>query len=108
MANQFLKLREAGDGDSAPVSVEIQDLKTLQAGAIQQDKKQLPYWHLEIRFKLSNEPNSRYYQAGIIRNVVPPLHHAGQETLLIGYAQKEAFQKQLISDLMDKLIFEQN
>lgn len=108
MANQFLKLREVGGGDSSPVSVEIQGLKTLQNGVIQQDNKQLPYWQLEIRFKLSNEPNSRYYQAGIVRNAESGVLPVGQEVLLIGYAQKEAFQKQLLSDLMDQLLFEQN
>ncbi len=108
MANQFLRLREAGEGDSSPVSVEIQSLKTLQHGTVERNKSTLPYWQLEIRFKLSNEPNSRYYQAGVIRNADTQTSSTGQETLLIGYAQKEAFQKQLITDLMDKLTFEQN
>lgn len=111
MANQFLKLREAGEGGSS-VSVEIQDLKTLNAGSIRRDNRELPYWQMEIRFKLSNEPYSRYYQAGVVRDAVAGTGqtgtHGGTDTLLVGYAQKEAFQKNLIADLMSELTFERN
>lgn len=108
MANQFLKLREAGDGGGSPVSVEIQELRTLSAGKISHEGKKLPYWQMEIRFKLSNEPNSRYYQAGVIRNADGGLSGKGKDTLLVGYAQKEAFQKRLMADLMSQLTFERN
>ncbi len=112
MANQFLKLREAGEGDAAPVSVEIQALKTTSAGTIVQGNRNLPYWQVEIRFKLSNEMDSRYYQAGVIRNAndqrVPTQSGEQPDTLVVGYAQKEAFQKPLMADLISNLRFEKN
>ncbi|WP_373531194.1 hypothetical protein [Vampirovibrio sp.] len=108
MANQLLRLREVGDGASSPVSIEIQDLKTLNAGFIQNNQHQLPYWQIEIRFKLSNEPNSRFYQAGVLRNADGSHSESGKDTLLVGYAQKEAFQKPLMNDLLNQLIFERN
>ncbi len=109
MANQFLRLREGGEGSGKPVSVEVQELRTLSQGDIEDGTGKLPYWHLEIRFKLSNEPNSRYYQAGIVRHANgQSLKASDKDTLLVGYAQKEAFQKALIADLMTQLSFERN
>ncbi len=109
MANQFLRLREGGEGGGKPVSIEVQELRTLSQGKIEDGNSVLPYWHLEIRFKLSNEPNSRYYQAGIVRHANgQSLKASDKDTLLVGYAQKEAFQKALIADLMTQLSFERN
>jgi hypothetical protein len=109
VANQFLKLREGGEGSGNPVSIEVQELRTLSQGKIEDGNSGLPYWHLEIRFKLSNEPNSRYYQAGIVRHANgQSLKASDKDTLLVGYAQKEAFQKALIADLMTQLSFERN
>lgn len=106
MANQLLRLREASEGSSNPVSIEIQELKTLNTGFIQNHQKNLPYWQIEIRFKLSNEPNSRFYQAGVLRNADGSHSESGKDTLLVGYAQKEAFQNPLMSDLLNQLSFE--
>lgn len=109
MANQFLKLREGGEGSGPPVSIEVQQLKTLSRSQIQQGSNGLPYWHLEIRFKLSNESSSRFYQVGVVRHAKSPFSSpAGKDTLLVGYAQKEAFQKALLSDLMTHLRVERN
>jgi hypothetical protein len=108
MANQLLLLREASEGSSNPVSIEIQGLKTLNTGFIQNNQKNLPYWQIEIRFKLSNEPNSRFYQAGVLRNADGSQSESGKDTLLVGYAQKEAFQSPLMSDLLNQLTFERN
>lgn len=108
MANQLMKLRQAGDGETSPISVEIQNVKTLNAGIIKKNKQSLPYWQLEVRFKLSNESEPRYYQAGVVRNARSENKQDGQDTLVVGYAQKEAFQKDLVADLMNHLSFEQN
>ena len=108
MANQLMKLRQPGDGDASPISVEIQNVKTLHAGVIQKDKQALPYWQLEVRFKLSNESEPRYYEAGVVRNARVEEPRDGRDTLVVGYAQKEAFQKELVADLMNHLSFEQN
>ncbi|MCE3234692.1 MAG: hypothetical protein K0Q50_872 [Vampirovibrio sp.] len=109
MANQLMKLRQPGDGgDTSPISVEIQNVKTLNAGVINKNKQALPYWQLEVRFKLSNEDAPRYYQAGVVRNARSEDQPDGRDTLVVGYAQKEAFQKELVADLMNHLSFEQN
>lgn len=113
MANQLLKLRQAGEGDSLPVSVEVQGVKTLASGEIAYQKQHVPYWQLEVQFKLSNESESRFYEAGVVRNVreqgATQAGPQGQlDTLVVGYAQKEAFQKELVADLMDHLSFERN
>jgi hypothetical protein len=108
MANQLLRLREASEGSGSPVSIEIQELKTLNAGFIRNNEKKLPYWQVEIRFKLSNEPNSRFYQAGVLRNADGSHSKSTTDSLLVGYAQKEAFQKPLMSDLLSQLTFERN
>ena len=107
MANQLLKLRQSGE-NSSPITVEVQDVKTLKSGMIQQKKKNLPYWQLEVKFKLSNEDAPRSYQAAVIRNLGPQSAKDDKDTLVVGYAQKEAFQKELLSDLMNHLRFEQN
>jgi hypothetical protein len=107
MANQLIKLRQAGE-DGSPVSVDVQGVKTLKSGTIQQKKKTYPYWQLEVQFKLSNESVPRAYDAAIIRNIQPEQTKSGKDTLLVGYAQKEAFQKELVADLMSNLRFEQN
>lgn len=107
MANQLLKLRQSGDG-SSPISVEVQGVKTLRSGVITQHKKEFPYWQLEVQFKLSNENAPRAYQAAVVRNIRPAQLKGEKDTLLVGYAQKEAFQKELVADLMNHLRFEQN
>ena len=107
MANQLIKLRQAGE-DGSPVSVDVQGVRTLKSGIIHQKAKTFPYWQLEVQFKLSNESAPRAYDAAIIRNVQPEQVKSGKDTLLVGYAQKEAFQKELVADLMSNLRFEQN
>jgi hypothetical protein len=107
MANQLLKLRQSGDG-SSPVTVDVQGVKTLHSGVITQHKQVFPYWQLEVQFKLSNETAPRAYQAAVVRNIRPAQADSGKDTLLVGYAQKEAFQKELVADLMNQLRFEQN
>jgi hypothetical protein len=113
MANQFLKLRQPGDGDTSPVSVEVQNIRTLSSGVIQQEDQKFPYWQLEVQFKLSNESEPRYYEAGVIRHVHDEMAHSDEgeealDTLVVGYAQREAFQKELLADLMNHLSFERN
>lgn len=103
MANQFLKLREHGE-ESSPVSVDVQTVKTLKTGSIERDGRQLPYWQVEVRFKLSNEDQPRAYSAGVIR-------HGGRgdnDTLIVGYAQKEAFEQALLADVLNHLDFQAN
>jgi hypothetical protein len=110
MANQLLKLRQPGDGDASPVSVEVQSIKTLSAGVITRQKQRLPYWQLEVQFKLSNESEPRFYEAGVVRTGTTVQNGPSGEldTLVVGYAQKEAFQKELVADLMNHLSFERN
>jgi len=107
MANQLLKLRQVGE-DGSPISVDVQNVKTIKSGVIQQKKQSFPYWQLEVQFKLSNETAPRAYEAAIIRNIEPSAADSAKETLLVGYAQKEAFQKELVADLMTHLRFAQN
>jgi len=104
MAKQLLKLRQVGEG-SPDVSVDVQGVKTLNAGVIRQKKRQLPYWQLEVQFKLSNEQAPRAYQAAVVRNLDPTPKNKDEDTLVVGYAQKEAFQKELVADLMNHLRF---
>jgi hypothetical protein len=106
MANQLLKLRESGE-ESSPISVDVQAVKTVKSGVITQQQKRLPYWQLEVKFQLSNEDTPRAYEAAVVRNIRPE-EKAGsaKETLLVGYAQKEAFQQELVVDLMNNLRFE--
>ncbi len=108
MANQLMKLRQPGDGEPSSVSVEIQSVRTLNAGTLQRNRQAFPYWQLEVRFKLSNESEPRYYEAGVVRNARQEATEDGTDTLVVGYAQKEAFQKELVADLMKHLSFEQN
>jgi hypothetical protein len=111
MANQLVKLRQTGEGDASPVSVEVQGVKTLESSTMMHHKKQVPYWQLEVKFKLSNESEPRFYEAGVVRNIgeQPDASSPNQfDTLVVGYAQKEAFQKELVADLMDHLSFERN
>lgn len=108
MANQLLKLRESGE-ESSPVSVDVQAVKTVKSGVISQQRKRLPYWQLEVRFQLSNEDAPRAYEAVVVRNFRPEEQtDSAKETLLVGYAQKEAFQQELVVDLMNNLRYEQN
>lgn len=108
MANQLIKLRQSGDGGS-PISVDVQTVKTLKSGVITQKRQKVPYWQLEVQFKLSNESAPRAYEVAIIRNLPPgQSEKSAKDTLLVGYAQKEAFQKELVADLMSNLRFEQN
>ncbi len=111
MANQLIKLRQSGDG-SLPITVNVQGVKTLDAGLIQHLQEQYPYWQLEVQFKLSNESSPRAYQAGVIRHIQAGQPDSGtgsgKDTLVVGYAQKEAFQKDLLLDLMTHLQFEQH
>jgi hypothetical protein len=107
VASQFMKLRQNTADGTAPLSVDIQDVKTLKSGTIKQKSKELPYWQIEIQFKLSNEDQPRYYNAGVIRQ--PSQNTTSMtEALVVGYAQKEAYQPQLVADLLDHLHFEQN
>lgn len=103
VANQFTKLRQNSDEDT-PASVDIQDIKTLKSGILKQAGQELPYWQIEIRFKLSNEQVPRYYSAGVVRQL-----HLGtqpdKESLVVGYAQKGAYQSELVADLLDNLHF---
>jgi hypothetical protein len=118
VANQFMKLRENGE-DASALSVEIQKVRTLKSGTVSHRKQKLPYWQIEVRFKLSNESEVRYYEAGIIRNArlesgLPTTSSeastdpAEKDTLVIGYAPKAVFQKDLVTDLMQQLSFERN
>ena len=111
MANQLLKLRQSGDG-SSPITVDVQGVKTLNSGLIKHHQKQYPYWQLEVQFKLSNESSPRAYQAAVVRHVqfsqADGAPDNGKDTLVVGYAQKEAFQKDLLPDLMTHLQFDQN
>lgn len=86
--------------------MDVQGVKTLNAGFIQQKKQQFPYWQLEVIFKLSNENAPRAYQAAVVRNIHPAQTAGEKDTLVVAYAQKEAFQKSLVSDLMTHLRFE--
>lgn len=106
MANQLLKLRET-DEAAAPVSVDIQSVRTVDHGHVSQhDQRQLPYWELEIQFKLSNESYPRLYQAGILRHAEPAHATKGHhDTLIVGYAQKDVFQAHLLPDLLRQLEF---
>lgn len=124
IARQLLKMRESGEGEALPLSVEVQNIKTLGSGMIQQDHQRLPYWQLEVQFKLSNESQPRYYQVGVVRkkdaisaepskdrkvgfsSVFEPPLPKPQDTLVVGYAQKEVFQKELVADLIRYLSFE--
>jgi hypothetical protein len=107
VASQFMKLRQSTETDASPISVDIQDVKTLKSGKLKQKAQELPYWQIEIRFKLSNEPQSRYYNAGVIRQ--PDRSESNStEALVVGYAQKEAYQPELVADLLEHLNFEQN
>jgi hypothetical protein len=115
MANQLLRLRESGE-DASPVSVEIQKIRTLKPEMLPHQTRKLPYWQVEVQFKLSNESAPRYYEAGIIRNArtaepatdSESASASGKDTLVIGYAQKEAFQKDLVSDLLGSIEFDKN
>jgi hypothetical protein len=108
MANQLLKLRQSGE-DSSPISVDVQTVRTIKSGVIQQKRQKLPYWQLEVKFQLSNENAPRAYEAAVVRNFRPEeKRDSAKETLLVGYAQKEAFQQELVVDLMNNLRFEQN
>lgn len=117
MANQLLKLRGSGDATetSPPISVEIQNIRTLQAGHLPHAQRSVPYWQIEVKFKLSSEEQSRYYEAGIVRHVRDAISASraarpgdaspGLDTLVVGYAPKDTFQKDLVIDLMNQLDF---
>lgn len=104
VAGQFMKLRQTSEEQASPVSVDIQNVKTLEAGTIRQTNQELPYWQIEIQFKLSNENQPRFYNAGVIRQS----NRDETEALVVGYAQKEAYQPELVADLLDHLNFDQN
>jgi hypothetical protein len=116
VANQLLKLRGVGESAEAPpVSVEIQNIRTLQAGRLPHARRSLPYWQVEVKLKLSNEDQPRYYEAGIVRHArdatsEPRTSQANDtpsrlDTLVVGYAPKDTFQKELVADLMNQLDF---
>jgi hypothetical protein len=105
VASQFMKLRQGAEETPSPVSVDIQDVKTLESGTLQQKNQELPYWQIEIQFKLSNEAQPRYYNAGVVRQT--HRDNGPTEALVVGYAQKEAYQPELVADLLEHLNFEQ-
>lgn len=103
IAGQLLRLRQSGE-DGPPASLEIQDVHTVGQGTLPNG---LPYWQIEIRFKLANESAPRYYQAVVVRNINADKvqETAKFETLVVGYAPKEAFDKALVSDLLHHVRF---
>jgi hypothetical protein len=107
VANQFLRLRETGE-DASPVSVEIQEVKTIQKDVLKLDGRELPYWRLQVRFKLSNESEPRYYEAIVARNARGETEPSASDALVVAYAQREAFQQELLADLIKNLHFERN
>lgn len=104
VADQFMKLRQSSEENQSPVSLDIQNVKTLESGTLQQNSEELPYWQVEIQFKLSNESQPRYYNAGVIRQ--SHRENGPTEALVVGYAQKEAYQPELLADLLEHLNFE--
>jgi hypothetical protein len=125
VANQLIKVRTGaagvGDGVSdaattvkqAPISVEIQQIRAIGERHLVYARHILPYWQLEVKFKLSNESSPRYYQTGIIRigekpNAFDFFHPASKDTLVVGYAPRDAFQKDLLLDLLRHLDFSQD
>ncbi|HEY9746671.1 MAG TPA: hypothetical protein V6C99_10690, partial [Oculatellaceae cyanobacterium] len=107
VAGQFLKLRDPSGETTSGSSIEIQDIKTLKSGTVTRNNEKLPYWRIEVRFKVNNEPNSRYYKADVIRRPVHPKER-DTETLVVGYAQGEVHQPELLADLLDNLQFARN
>jgi hypothetical protein len=114
MANHLVKLRSAETeassagssiGGSGNVKIEVQDVRTLKTGFIQQGKQQLPYWNIQIQFQLSNENQPRYYQASVVRYPKPNGKKDSNETVVVGYAAKGAFQQNLVADLLQHLEF---
>lgn len=108
MANQLLRLRQGGPDAGTPVSLEIQRVRTIGRGTIHQDHETFPYWQIEVKFRLSNESEPRYYNAGIVRDIrgKQDIRNTHMETLLIGYAQRGAFQKDLLPDLLSHIHFD--
>lgn len=102
MAAQFLKMRQGGE-EAGPLSIEVQEIRSIQSGTIERDGQTLPYWQLQVRFKLGNEPESRVYEAGVVRNVRGP--EGSQDTLVVSYAQKEAFDPKLLNNVLALLSF---
>lgn len=124
VANQLIKVRTGGAGlgdgvtdtgstaKQAPVSVEIQRIRTVGERHLVYARHSLPYWQLDVQLKLSNESSPRYYQAGLIRigekpSVFDFFHPASKDTLVVGYAPRDAFQKDLLIDLLRHLDFSQ-
>lgn len=108
IANQFVKLREGGSQDStSKISVDVQNVTTQKTRLLKRGNEKLPYWQVRVQFKLSNEQSPRYYSAGVIRKIGHP-QDQGSESLVVGYAQTEAYQPELVADLMGHLEFTQN
>ena len=108
VANQFVKLRQTSEDSSSPVSIDIQRVQTLKSGTLKKNGQQLPFWQIEICFKLSNEAAPRFYSVGIVRQIQSTEPNNKTEALVVEYAQKEAYQPELVTDLMDHLRFMQN
>ena len=103
VANQFLKKRDP-DSSTPPPTVEIQEIHATQQGTVEYEGKQLPYWQVQVQFKLGQEAESRSYEGGIIRNADG--NDKGADTVVVAYAQKGAFRKELLPELMQHLSFE--
>lgn len=101
VANQCLALRTAQTATATqekPLSITILSTSPVKNFPIMSQGKSLPYWQLDIVFRLSNEKLARSYRIGVSKK---KLGHSQNERVFVSYAPNGTYDQKLLIRLIE-------